>query len=75
MLIGHSDTADLVLEDRFVSRRHTSVTIDPSGQVTILDVNSTGGPFVNGELLTRPSVLGDLVRFAELVARFEANGV
>ena len=31
MVIGHSDTADLVLEDRFVSRRHALVTVDPSG--------------------------------------------
>ncbi len=26
MVIGHSDTADLILEDRFVSRRHALVT-------------------------------------------------
>jgi pSer/pThr/pTyr-binding forkhead associated (FHA) protein len=73
MVIGHSDTADLVLEDRFVSRRHALVAVDRSGQVTIQDLNSTGGTFVNDERLTGPRVLqsGDLVRFADLVARFE----
>ena len=73
MVIGHSETADLVLEDRFVSRRHALVTVDPSGAVTITDLNSTGGTFVNGEPLEGPRVLrpGDLVQFADLVARFE----
>jgi Neuraminidase-like domain/FHA domain/Salmonella virulence plasmid 28.1kDa A protein len=73
LIIGHSDTADLVLEDRFVSRRHALVTVDTSGAVTIWDLNSTGGTFVNDERLAGPRVLepGDTVRFADLQARFE----
>ena len=73
MVIGHSDTADLILEDRFVSRRHALVTTGPSGTVTILDLNSTGGTFVNDERIDEPRVLqpGDVVRFADLTARFE----
>src|ERR1022692_3088098 len=76
MVIGHSDTADLSLEDRFVSRRHALVTTDPTGTVTIRDLNSTSGTFVNDERLTAPRVLqpGDTVRFADLVARFEPGG-
>jgi hypothetical protein len=73
MVIGHSETADLVLEDRFVSRRHALLSVDRLGRVTIQDLNSTGGTFVNDERLTGPRMLepGDLVRFADLVARFE----
>ncbi len=73
LVIGHSDTADLVLEDRFVSRRHALVTVDPAGQVTIRDLNSLGGTFVNDERLAGPRVFqpGDVVRFADLAARFE----
>src|SRR5215469_11753256 len=73
LVIGHSDTADLILDDRYVSRRHALVTVDPDGRVTLRDLNSTGGTFVNDERLTGPRVLepGDLVRFADLVARFE----
>ena len=73
MVIGHSGTADLVLEDRFVSRRHALVMTDSSGTVTILDLNSTGGTFVNDERIDEPRVLqpGDVVRFADLTARFE----
>ena len=54
MVIGHSETADLILEDRFVSRRHALVTVEGSGTVTIRDLNSTGGTFVNGERLAGP---------------------
>jgi hypothetical protein len=76
-VVGHSDTADLLLNDRFVSRRHALVTVHPSGEVSILDLNSTGGTFVNEERLDGPRVLrpGDTVRFADLVARFEPGGI
>ncbi len=75
IIIGHSETADLVLEDRFVSRRHALITVGPSGQATISDLNSTGGTFVNEERLSAPRVLrpGDTVRFADLVVRFDAG--
>ena len=61
-MIGHSDTADLVLEDRFVSRRHALVTVDPAGAVTITDLNSTGGTFVNDERLAGSRVLAPATR-------------
>jgi hypothetical protein len=73
MVVGHSGAADLVLDDPYVSTRHALVTVDSSGQVTILDLRSTSGTFVNDERLTGPRVLqsGDLVRLADIVARFE----
>lgn len=73
MVIGNSETAHLRVDDQFVSRRHALVTVDSSGQVALVDLNSTGGTFVNDERLTGSRVLqpGDLVRFADLVARFE----
>ena len=73
VVIGHSDTADVVFEDEFVSRRHALVTVDEAGVVTLSDLKSTAGTFVNDVLIDRPCVLraGDLVRFADLVARFE----
>src|SRR5271163_548803 len=73
MLVGRGDTADFVFEDGYVSRRHALVTTDSSGSVTITDLNSTSGTFVNDEQLTEPRVLraGDVVRIADVVARFE----
>ena len=73
LVVGHSDTADLVLEDDYVSRRQALVTIDAAGNVTVSDLNSASGTFVNEERLEGPCVLqaGDVVRFAEVEARFE----
>lgn len=72
LLIGHSDAADIFVEDPYLSRRHALITVDADG-VRVHDLNSTGGTFVNEERVTDPRVLrpGDLVRFADIVARFE----
>ncbi len=74
IVVGHSATANLTLDDSYVSRRHALITIDESGAVTIRDLNSVGGTFVNDVRLEGPRLLqrGDLVRFADLVTRFEA---
>ena len=44
--------------------------------MTIRDLNSTSGTFVNGERVTGGRVLepGDMVRFADVVTRFEVGG-
>ena len=75
LVIGHSESADLVLADQYVSGRHALVTVDDSGEVTLWDLNSTGGTFVNGERVTGGRVLepGDEVRLADVMARFEAG--
>jgi hypothetical protein len=74
MVVGRAGTADLVLDDPFVSWRHALVTIAPTGDVQIQDLDSTGGTFVNDERVSGRRVLrpGDLVRFADLVTRFPA---
>jgi hypothetical protein len=76
VVIGHSDTADVILDDRYVSRKHALITVDASEVVTVCDLNSTGGTFVNGERIESPRVLraGDVVRFADVEARFEPVG-
>ena len=56
-----------------MSRRHALITTDDSGSVTIRDLNSADGTFVNDVRLEGPRVLqrGDLLRFANLVVLFE----
>src|SRR2546423_13702407 len=56
-------SADLVLEDPDASRRHATLTPDTPG-LTIEDLGSTNGTFVNGERIvgTRTLVPGDQVR-------------
>ena len=74
MVIGHSDTADIVLDDPYLSRRHALISVD-NGVVTVHDLKSTGGTFVNDERLAGPRVLrpGDVVQFADLFLRFESG--
>ena len=76
MVIGRSEAAGLTLDDSYESRRHALIRIADSGSVTIRDLNSAGGTFVNDERLEGPRVLqpGDLVRFTDIVARFESAG-
>jgi hypothetical protein len=75
MLIGRDETTDFVLEDEYVSHRHARVITDPAGLVTITDLESSSGTFVNEERLSGSRVLqpDDLVRFAGVVARFEPH--
>ncbi len=44
---------DLVLEHSRISREHLVIEIDADGHVTITDVGSTQGTFVNGERVTQ----------------------
>ena len=76
LIIGRSASADIVIDDQFVSERHAIAEVDVSGRVTIRDLNSTSGTFVNGERVTGARVLepGDRVQFADVVARFETGG-
>ena len=55
MVIGHSDTADIFVEDPYLSRRHALLWVY-ADEVTLHDLNSTAGTFVNEERLTGPRV-------------------
>jgi hypothetical protein len=41
LIVCHSSTADLVLEDEFVSRRHALITVGSMQQVSIRHLHST----------------------------------
>ena len=52
LVIGRSNDLDLVLIEDMVSRKHAKLTVQP-GQITISDLGSTNGTFVNGEKVKR----------------------
>jgi hypothetical protein len=52
LVIGRSSDLDMVLIEDMVSRKHARITLAP-GAVTISDLGSTNGTFVNGEKVKR----------------------
>jgi hypothetical protein len=52
LVIGRSSDLDMVLIEDMVSRKHAKLTLAPD-QITIADLGSTNGTFVNGEKVRR----------------------
>jgi len=72
IVIGRSSELDMVLVEDMVSRKHAKIITDDK-TVTIQDLGSTNGTFVNGVQIDRPRKLvnGDVVRVGETELRFE----
>lgn len=65
VIAGRSDNCDLVLNDPMISRRNTKIRRDWSG-VTVFDMNSKNGTYVNGKKITEQVLKdGDEVRIGE----------
>lgn len=52
IVIGRSSELDMVLVEDMVSRRHAKITIDDD-HITVEDLGSTNGTFVNGEKISQ----------------------
>ena len=63
------DFADVLIDDRSVSRMHARISEDGSGNPLLTDLNSTNGTWVNGIRLqpeeSVPVGKGDVIRFGE----------
>lgn len=70
--LGRGIGADVVLEDRSVSRRHAVITCR-DGQVVLLDDRSLNGVWVNGERIGQATLHdGDTVAVGDVQMRFLA---
>ena len=65
--VGRGRQADVMVDDASLSRLHARVAVDQDGQLSIDDLGSTNGVFVNGaEQLSAYLTLGDTVRFGRV---------
>jgi pSer/pThr/pTyr-binding forkhead associated (FHA) protein len=74
IVIGRASGLDLVLAEDMVSRKHARLAIAP-GAITIDDLGSTNGTFVNGEKVTRATLKqGDRILIGTNIVKLVRTG-
>jgi len=65
--VGRGRQADFMVDDPSLSRLHARVAVDQDGQISVDDLGSTNGIFVNGaEQLSAYLMIGDTIRFGRV---------
>jgi hypothetical protein len=65
--VGRGQQAEVIVDDPSLSRLHARVAVDQDGQISVDDLGSTNGVFVNGaEQMSAYLMLGDRVRFGRV---------
>src|SRR5881398_2712862 len=73
LVIGRSSELDLVLIEDMVSRKHAQLTL-AAGGITIADLGSTNGTFVNGEKVRRAQLKeGDRILIGTSILKLVAR--
>ncbi|HEX5722559.1 MAG TPA: FHA domain-containing protein [Acidimicrobiia bacterium] len=67
-VVGRSDQADVVIEDPYASEFHFRLVLS-DGVLTVSDLGSTNGTYVNGKRITTPTNLrrGDALQVGKTV--------
>ncbi len=76
LIIGRSPDLELALIEDMVSRKHAKLTVTDDGRITLEDLGSSNGTFVNGEQITRPTRLreGDRVLIGTSILKLVRQG-
>ena len=76
-VLGRDNTADVILDDPGISRRHTEIRVTSDGPhlvTSIRDLGSTNGTFVNGERITSQHLTdGDRVNVGRTTLTYRAG--
>jgi len=75
MILGRDLAADISIGETSISRRHTEFLITPNG-ITVKDLGSTNGTYVNDNKIESHVVLsdGDLIRTGSTILKFLKEG-
>ncbi len=74
LTVGRSSEAEVYVDDASVSRAHARIRVQ-DGRVTVRDLGSKNGTYVNGAMLgdaDHPVAPGDALRFGDVVAQLRA---
>ncbi len=76
LVVGRAPTADVVVADPHLSRRHVELWLDPEGP-SVLDLGSTNGTWLNDRRITGTERLadGDVLRIGRTELRVYDPGV
>jgi len=73
---GRDPTAEVVLNDPGVSRRHASAAPGERGGIIVTDLNSTAGSFVNGHRFdTHELTIGDRLQIGPFCFQFDGHAL
>lgn len=74
--IGRDPGSDIFLNDMTVSREHATLAVDSGGTVTVADVGSLNGTYVNGVCLDKAELTdGDVVQIGTFQMVFHGGTV
>lgn len=75
--VGRDDDNEVVLEDPSISRRHAQLRLSPGGDhLTVLDLRSSNGTFLDGQRIKRAEVaIGAVLRFGDLAFKVSRERV
>ncbi len=75
IVIGRSSELDMVLVEDMVSRKHARIVVNATGQITIEDLGSTNGTFVNGEKVKQAALKeGDRILIGTSILKLILQG-
>ncbi|HEX8824875.1 MAG TPA: DUF4388 domain-containing protein [Archangium sp.] len=75
IVIGRSSELDMVLVEDMVSRKHARISVNGVGQISIEDLGSTNGTFVNGEKVKQATLKeGDRILIGTSILKLIQQG-
>lgn len=76
IVIGRSSELDMVLVEDMVSRKHARILVNSVGQISIEDLGSTNGTFVNGEKVKQAALKeGDRILIGTSILKLIHQGL